>query len=179
MNTETQETSHAVTARLTLDVTYLLNGEAAPEMLARLRAMCERAIGEGLLTGDTNAEVDTYAVSVVMLDSEAFAPEATAADAGDQDLARVTAMPIAVACRNASGMADMPVFTVFPSQAELELGLAYDQAEALAQEAGYEGPFVCFDPAEQRAIASAALELKATPCEPRMTKPSAPRRVSR
>src|SRR3546814_8998772 len=49
-----------VNARLTLDVTYLLNGEAVPELLARLERMCELAIGEGLLTGETAAEVDTW-----------------------------------------------------------------------------------------------------------------------
>ncbi|MBD3697611.1 hypothetical protein IE981_14780 [Klebsiella pneumoniae] len=59
MNTNTQATSEIVNARLTLDVTFLLNGEPAPEMLERLRSLCERAIGEGMLTGETAAEVDT------------------------------------------------------------------------------------------------------------------------
>lgn len=36
MNATTQATPETVNVRLTLDVTYLLNGEAAPEMLARL-----------------------------------------------------------------------------------------------------------------------------------------------
>ncbi|MCK6390844.1 MAG: hypothetical protein L6Q40_07450 [Azonexus sp.] len=43
---------------MTLDVTYCLNGENATEMVGRLRRMCERAIGEGMLTGETDAEVD-------------------------------------------------------------------------------------------------------------------------
>lgn len=64
MNTKTQATPGIVNARLTLDVTYLLNGETAPEMLALLRRMCERAIGEGLLTGETDAEVDIWSMDV-------------------------------------------------------------------------------------------------------------------
>jgi len=48
---------------------------------------------------------------------------------------------IAVACRNASGMPDMPVFTVSVTGEEYALGNHYDRAEALAEEAGYEkGP---------------------------------------
>jgi hypothetical protein len=39
---------------------------------------------------------------------------------------------------------------------ELSLGLHYDFAEALAEAAGYERPFVCFDADEQRAIRDAA-----------------------
>jgi len=62
MNATTQDTPETVNARLTLDVTYLLNGEAAPELLARLERMCELAIGEGLLTGETAAEVDTWSI---------------------------------------------------------------------------------------------------------------------
>eukprot|EP01034_Spumella_vulgaris_P002406 gene2406-3128_t len=58
MNTHTQATPETVNARLTLDVTYLLNGEAAPEMLARLQRMWERAIGERLLIDETAAKVD-------------------------------------------------------------------------------------------------------------------------
>ena len=39
MNTHTQSTPENVKARLTLDVTCLLNGEAASEILARLQRM--------------------------------------------------------------------------------------------------------------------------------------------
>ncbi|ERV55987.1 MULTISPECIES: hypothetical protein [Pseudomonas] len=62
MNTNTQATSEIVNARLTLDVTYLLNGEPASEVLERLRGLCERTIGEGMLTGETAAEVDTWSI---------------------------------------------------------------------------------------------------------------------
>lgn len=70
---------------------------------------------------------------------------------------------IAVACRNASGMPDLPIFTVAVTQEDVDLGIHYDKAEALAEEEGYEGPFVCFDAAEQRAILSAAQELDLVP----------------
>jgi hypothetical protein len=75
----------------------------------------------------------------------------------------MTQVQIAVACRNASGMADMPVFAVAVTPEEYHLGLHYDKAEALADAAGSEGPFVCFDPCEQPAILSAARALKLTP----------------
>lgn len=55
-----------VNVRLTLDVTYALNGENAAEMVSRLRKMCERAIGEGMLTGETDAEVEEYSMDVVI-----------------------------------------------------------------------------------------------------------------
>jgi hypothetical protein len=71
MNTNTQATTKVVSARLTLDVTYLLNGEAESEMLARLRSMCEYAIDEGLLTGETAAEVDKWSIDVSEQPSEA------------------------------------------------------------------------------------------------------------
>lgn len=54
--------SETVKVRLTLDVTYALNGENATEMVSRLRKMCERAIGEGMLTGETDAEIDEYSM---------------------------------------------------------------------------------------------------------------------
>lgn len=63
---------------------------------------------------------------------------------------------IAVACRNASGMSDMPIFTVAVTEEEYALGVHYDRAEAMAEEAGYEMPFVCFDDAEHGAIMAAA-----------------------
>ena len=56
--------------RLTLDVTYTLNGENATEMVGRLRRMCERAIGEGMLTGETDAEVDEYSMDAAILVKE-------------------------------------------------------------------------------------------------------------
>lgn len=72
-------------------------------------------------------------------------------------------MHIAVACRNASGMSDMPIFTVTATLKEYALGIHYKKAEALAEEAGYEKPFVCFVAAEQAAILSAARTLDLIP----------------
>lgn len=50
--------------RLTLNVTYHLNGEPYAEVIARLQQMCRHAIGNGMLTGDTAAEVDGYEIDV-------------------------------------------------------------------------------------------------------------------
>ncbi|MBN0056028.1 hypothetical protein JTL73_33815, partial [Pseudomonas aeruginosa] len=66
---------------------------------------------------------------------------------------------VAIACINASGMSEMPIFTVRTTQEEYDLGIHRDKAKDLAEEAGYEWPFVCFDAAEQGAILSAAREL--------------------
>ena len=52
--------------RLVLDVDYILNGETAPEMASRLLSMCRRAFGEGLLSGETNAEVEDYSISATV-----------------------------------------------------------------------------------------------------------------
>ncbi|EJV1369463.1 hypothetical protein RXE43_006433 [Pseudomonas aeruginosa] len=72
-------------------------------------------------------------------------------------------LQVAVACANASGMPDMPIFTVRATQEEYDLGVHYDKAKDLAEEARYEGPFVCFDAAEQGAILSAVRELELVP----------------
>jgi hypothetical protein len=64
---EVDETAQLIPCRLILDVSYALNGEDAGAMLARLREMCERAIGEGLLTGETAAEVDGYRIDTAVL----------------------------------------------------------------------------------------------------------------
>lgn len=70
---------------------------------------------------------------------------------------------LAVACRNASGMADMPVFSVEATAEEYDLGIHYDRAEALAEDAGYEPPFVCVDDTERGHILAAARELNLVP----------------
>ena len=54
------------TLRLTLDVRYFLNGENAEEMARRLEQMCHHAIGEGMLTGETEAEVDEFSIDVAI-----------------------------------------------------------------------------------------------------------------
>lgn len=218
MNATTQATPETVNARLTLDVTYLLNGEAASELLARLERMCELAIGEGLLSGDTAAEVDTWSIDVSEVPSavghetleaeiaafmqqriedgnlsaedipvrlaryglmapEAFADEMRERMGMDDDAPTGRAvipstepadgseieMQIAVACVDASGGPDMPIFKVRITQEEYDLGIHYDKARDLAEEARYEGPFVCFDTAEYGPILPTARELGLVP----------------
>ncbi|MCF5091302.1 hypothetical protein GIW57_14130 [Stenotrophomonas sp. PA-6-5C] len=218
MNATTQDTPETVNARLTLDVTYLLNGEAAPELLARLERMCELAIGEGLLTGETAAEVDTWSIDVSEVPSaanrdaleaeiaafmqqriedgnlgakdipvrlaryglmapEAFADEMRERMCMDDDAptgqavipsaepadGSETEMQVAVVCVGASGSPDVPVFKVKITQKEYDLGIHYDKARDLAEEARYEGPFICFDAAEYGPILSAARELDLVP----------------
>ena len=64
MNDNTCPATDTVRLRLTLNVTYRLNGESSAEMAAHLRRMCEHAIGNGLLTGETAAEVDAHSLDV-------------------------------------------------------------------------------------------------------------------
>ena len=59
--------SDKVKIRLTLDVAYELNGENAVEVMSCLRRRCERAIGEGLLTGELDTEVEEDSLSVVIV----------------------------------------------------------------------------------------------------------------
>jgi len=58
--------SQTASLRLTLDVTYVLNGMSSSEMIDRLQRMCNRAIGEGMLTGETTAEVEEHSMDVVL-----------------------------------------------------------------------------------------------------------------
>lgn len=51
--------------RLTLDVSYCLNGETAAAMRLLLSKLVYRAIGEGLLTGESEAEVEEYSIKVL------------------------------------------------------------------------------------------------------------------
>lgn len=50
--------------RLTLDVDYENNGVSSEWLADNLRRMVENAIGNGILTGDSAAEVNTYQVLV-------------------------------------------------------------------------------------------------------------------
>lgn len=65
MSNNTNSTKVAA-VRLTLDVTYALNGESVTDMVSRLRQMCERAIGEGQLTGGSAAEAEECFMNVVI-----------------------------------------------------------------------------------------------------------------
>ncbi|WZB70153.1 hypothetical protein WJ968_31445 [Achromobacter xylosoxidans] len=72
-------------------------------------------------------------------------------------------MQVAVACIGGSGSPDVPVFKVRITQEEYDLGIHYDKARDLAEDARYEGPFVCFDAAEYGPILSTARELGLVP----------------
>lgn len=63
---------------------------------------------------------------------------------------------VMVAGTNANGEADFHQATVFVTQIEYDLGEHYDRAEASADEAGFEGDFVCFDQHESRNLLRAA-----------------------
>jgi hypothetical protein len=70
---------------------------------------------------------------------------------------------IAVACLNASGIAEIPVFTVCATPEEIASGMHYEKAQARAEQDGYQSPFVFFDAGEQRAILAAARHLDMVP----------------
>ena len=220
MNPDTHTLPESVNVRLTLDMTYVLNGEDRDNVLIRLHKRCERAIEDGLFTGGKDAKVDTWWIDIDTPPSKAesaaleveiasymrqriedgnldaedlparlaryglMAPEAFVYEMrermGTDDGAGAVIpatdpsstepihgeereMQVAVACFNASGKPDMPVFTVRITEEEYDRGAHYDKAETLAQAAEYDGPFVCFDAAEQGAILSAARELGLVP----------------
>lgn len=50
--------------RLTLDVEYELNGEEACFLKNNLESLVFRAMGDGLLTGDSDAEVECWTCEV-------------------------------------------------------------------------------------------------------------------
>lgn len=52
---------------LTLNVEYSLNGEQVGDLKSRLMRMIERAVDEGLLTGEGPAEVEEYSYRVEVL----------------------------------------------------------------------------------------------------------------
>lgn len=79
-----------VRLRLTLDVTYDLNGETIVEMKKNLRRMVEIAIGEGLLTGASYAEVDQYSMKVAEF------PDADEAEVADFMLQRLESGDLAL-----------------------------------------------------------------------------------
>ena len=87
----------------------------------------------------------------------AVIPSTEPADGGEIE------MQVAVVCIGASGSPNVPVFKVRITQEEYDLGIHYDKARDLAEEARYEGPFICFDAAEYGPILSAARELGLVP----------------
>lgn len=57
-----------------------------------------------------------------------------------------------VACVNANGEPDLARLTVLATDHEQEHGEHYEKARSMAQEDGYEPPFICYDEADQRNI---------------------------
>lgn len=64
MNDNTPTNANIVQVRLTLDVAYCLNGEAMAVMVSHLQQVFVYAIGNGMLTGNTSAEVEDYRIDV-------------------------------------------------------------------------------------------------------------------
>lgn len=61
------DNSNTLKLRLVLDVQYDLNGEDPVGLANYLHRLVQRAVGDGLLTGSSEATVDTYSHSVVEL----------------------------------------------------------------------------------------------------------------
>jgi hypothetical protein len=61
------DTTDTIRVRLTLDVTYVLNGEDPDGLLSHLHRQCMRAIGDGLLNGGSDAQVEQYAIDETVL----------------------------------------------------------------------------------------------------------------
>lgn len=53
--------------RLIVDVQYVPNGVSIEELRQRIQEMCQRAIGEGMLTGSLDAEVESWSAKTVVL----------------------------------------------------------------------------------------------------------------
>lgn len=71
---ETETDQDTVSVRVAIDVTYALNGERAVDLVARLQAVLEQAMGNGLLSGETEATVDARELSITIV-PEPFAEE--------------------------------------------------------------------------------------------------------
>jgi hypothetical protein len=63
----TEHGTESTRVRLTLDVDYDLHGLSIEEMQRRLCQMVERAIGQGMLTGQSGATVDQYSMETEVL----------------------------------------------------------------------------------------------------------------
>ena len=61
--------------RLTLDVEFNANGEEEVTLADNLRFMVSHAVGEGHLTGDSPAEVDSWDCHVDLMEPDGLSPE--------------------------------------------------------------------------------------------------------
>lgn len=59
---------------------------------------------------------------------------------------------VVAACSDSNGSPVMLVYKVEVTEEQYDLGEHYDMATAMADNEGYEGPFVCFDESEQSEI---------------------------
>jgi hypothetical protein len=66
---------------------------------------------------------------------------------------------IIVACSNSKGSGDMFVCEVNASEDQVNNGDHYDMAKNLAEDSGYEAPFVCFDHSEHCNVARIVSDL--------------------
>lgn len=69
-----------VTLRMTVDVTYTLNGESQEELIARLRDIIDTAYGNGAFTDASEAEVVNHEISI-----EEVKPAPAAVQFADED----------------------------------------------------------------------------------------------
>lgn len=60
---------------------------------------------------------------------------------------------VMIACTNANGESDLFVCTVEVSEAEYDNGIHFDRAIEMAENEGYDAPYVCFDEQDQKNIA--------------------------
>lgn len=59
-------TTTTTTIRMTLDVTYAFNGESEERVIECLKRAVDHAIGNGLLTNGTKAEVESHSTQVAV-----------------------------------------------------------------------------------------------------------------
>ena len=91
----------------------------------------------------------------VFYEHPAVITEATEYTASDME--EVTeSNPVVIACRGSDGAPVLVTFDVEYTEEEYSEGIHYDKAIELAEIAGYESPFICFDVNEQSEITTMA-----------------------
>jgi len=63
--TRSSRSTKVADIRLVLDVTYVLHGERSETLAEELCKNVENAIGRGLLTGETAAEVEAFSIDAL------------------------------------------------------------------------------------------------------------------
>jgi hypothetical protein len=67
---------------------------------------------------------------------------------------------VAVVCTALDGSPAIPIYTVYVTEEEYDLGIHYDKAEIEAINDRFEGPYTCFDNSEHFEIFGAADRLR-------------------